>query len=79
MAKHPRMPEPTEQTRKRVQDYRARCRKEGYARIDLWIPPEIEQQFQQLMVVRQLGRKELAITLIQEAAARLEKQGESSK
>lgn len=70
-----RLPEPLEEQRERVRRYRTHCREEGYARIDVWIPPEVERSFQRLMQARKLGRKALVMELIEQAIAELDKQG----
>jgi hypothetical protein len=74
--KRTRSPEPLEEQRERVRRYRNHCREDGYARIDMWLPPEVEQSFQRLMQVRKLGRKDLIVALIGEAIRRLDSDGE---
>ena len=71
-----RLPEPLDEQRERVRRYRTHCRAEGYARIDVWIPPEVEQSFQRLMKARKLGRKALVVELIERAIAELDQAGE---
>lgn len=63
-----RLPEALEGQRQRVVAYRKRAREEGFVRIDLWLEPEVEEKFQQLMSIRQMGRKELIRSLLEEAA-----------
>jgi len=72
--KRTRLPEPLEEQRERVRRYRNHCREEGYARIDVWLPPEVEQSFQRLMQARKLGRKELVVALISEAITKLNRE-----
>ena len=72
--KRTRLPETLEEQRERVRRYRNHCREEGYARIDVWLPPEVEQSFQRLMQARKLGRKELVVALINEAIAKLNRE-----
>lgn len=67
-----RLPENLENLTHRTQKYRANRRAEGSTRIDLWIPPEVEQKCQQLMQARDLGRKELIVALIMDAAEALQ-------
>ena len=66
-----RLPESLDNLTHRTKKYRANRRAEGSARIDLWIPPEVEHKCQQLMRARELGRKELIVALIIEAAEKL--------
>ncbi len=61
------MPEDREAIRQRGKKYRQVHRAEGDVRIDLWIPAEVEAEFQKLMASRQVGRKELVVALITEA------------
>lgn len=69
----PRLPEDKETQRKRITAYRKRCREEGFVRIEIWLEPDMEERFQQLMQGRKMGRKELFVALLQEAS---EKDGE---
>lgn len=65
------LPESLDNLTHRTQKYRANRRAEGSARLDLWIPPEVEQKCQKLMQARGLGRKELIVALIMEATETL--------
>lgn len=70
----PRIPEDREAVRQRGKKYRQVHRADGDVRIDLWISAEVEAEFQKLMASRQVGRKDLVVALIIEAAQKTSSQ-----
>lgn len=67
-----RLPENLENLTVRTRKYREHRRAEAAARIDMWIPADVEQAYQRLMQARKQGRKELLVSLILEAEKQME-------